>query len=271
MAYYLETAIGMYAQTLSVSNEFDSTVVNRLSSLWLSHYDDDELNSHIGGHLQTVPSHKFVALIYQLSGRLDEPKEASEFQKVLQPLLYRLGKEHPFHCVYQLITLRDAHIHAPNLSKARQSSSHSRKSTGGGVAADGPTGRGRAALAVLHRIAKSSSKTAQRLKNLDTYCAAAIAWCNWDARPLNKLLAKKKGGQAPQIEPTQPISRLQDLDIPVPTATLPVDPSAQYKTFVRIKRVSSSFSLAGGIHLPKITTMYGSDGRSYKQLVSIEA
>ena len=54
--------------------------------------------------LKYISTHKFLPLAYQLVSRLSPDPEAEMFQKLLQSLLRRLARDHPYHILY--------HIHA---------------------------------------------------------------------------------------------------------------------------------------------------------------
>jgi hypothetical protein len=60
------------------------------------------------------------------------------------------------------------------------------------------------------------------------------------------------------------------LEIAVLTADQPVDSTGRYDHgVVGIARFGDTYSLAGGIHCPKILICYGTDGLEYKQLVKV--
>ena len=48
-----------------------------------------------------------------------------------------------------------------------------------------------------------------------------------------------------------------------------VDPSGKYDNIVSIQQFRDKFKLAGGINLPKILTVVGSDGVERRQLVKV--
>lgn len=262
-ASYLEAAITMFARTLAISNEFDSTLVNRISSLWLSHFRDDALNSKIGPSLASIPSFKFVPLMFQLSGRLDAHEEGSSpFQTNLQELVVRLGIEHPFHSTYPLLSLRDSHMEKEHRAVKKKSTySSSRKSLGSKGGTGVASSRGRAAGHVLERIVASGKLAASRVQLIEVYTEAAVEWCQFDTKHLSK-------GSSFNLEPSLTIGRIKDLAIPIPTIQLAVDPSAKYASFTSLQRFDTKFSIASGLHRPKIINCIGSDGREYKQLVS---
>jgi ataxia telangiectasia mutated family protein len=57
--------------------------------------------------------------------------------------------------------------------------------------------------------------------------------------------------------------------VPVTTAYTPLDPTLKYDDCVWVARYEPTYATAGGVNLPKISVCLGSDGVSYKQLVSL--
>ena len=67
---------------------------------------------------------------------------------------------------------------------------------------------------------------------------------------------------------TPKLSRIRDLStVALPTVDLAVRPEADYSSIVYPQKYIPTFNLVGGIHLPKLVTCLGSDGRYYRQLV----
>ena len=78
----------------------------------------------------------------------------------------------------------------------------------------------------------------------------------------------RASGEVLTIPKSMVIRRLQNFRVPVATANTPLDPTMRYEDCVWIDHYKPEFTLAGGINLPKICVCFGSDGESYKQLVS---
>ena len=67
---------------------------------------------------------------------------------------------------------------------------------------------------------------------------------------------------------TSKLSHIKDLhNVALPTVDLPVQPTGNYSSIVYPQKYMPAFHLVGGIHLPKLVTCLGSDGRYYRQLV----
>lgn len=257
-ATFLRTAIAMYSKALAVADEADDSLI-RLCSLFLSHHRDDALNTKIGRSLSEVPSHKFIPLLFQMSSRLGESSvigaERSPFQDNVHAILLRLATDHPFHSLYQLLTLRDSNLEQPARSRHRPA-----PGTKANEYIKGPkTPRTEAASDILRRMAQSKPANSERLKDVDRLTETIIDWA-WTA------VAKSSGEH--QIRSSEKILKIQNVNVPVPTAPLAVDLSLRYESFIRIASFKNKFRTSGGINEPKVMDCLGDDGREYKQLVS---
>lgn len=274
MANYLALAIEMYAHALQVTDAFDQSLV-RLLSLWMSHFRDDALNVKIQTAFTRIPSWKVIPFVHQLSGRLDSPEGGpSPFQTTLQSLLFRIASDHPFHVVYQLFTLRDSHqkptpikeLHAVHGTEKRYT--NRRKSLVGGDVS-GRTPAGQAAAQIIERVAKSSGNGA-RVKRMEKYIDDAMDWCTIG---LKKEKCEKVPGTTAmfQIPKYVPLAKIRDLDLPIPTHGLAVDPTCAYgpSSYVNVKSFKPTFQYLGGQSRPKLTVCIGSDGVEYPAFVRL--
>ena len=67
---------------------------------------------------------------------------------------------------------------------------------------------------------------------------------------------------------TKKLAEIRQLSaVALPTIYLPVDPTGNYSSIVFPMKYCPTYQLVGGIHLPKLVTCIGSDGREYRQLV----
>lgn len=69
---YLQLAIEFYIQTLLLEseNELCSSAMFRLFGLWFSNLNCKEILKEIEEHYQKIPSHKFIALMPQITAHL---------------------------------------------------------------------------------------------------------------------------------------------------------------------------------------------------------
>lgn len=264
----LRTAIDMFGHALAVSDDFDDSLL-RLASLWMSHHAREDLHAGVRATIGAVPSHKFIRIVIQLSARLEDT--TNPFQLILHALFERLVAEHPFHCLYQLLTLRGFGLSQRNDGDRRRSSSGRGSSSSVKGKDDGPrTSRSFAAEKILNKSAKRSATAARRIRDVDTFCQAAIEWA-WLPPDQPKAAAAGKRPPALVMDKNLKIAEIRDLAIPIPTAPLAIDRTCKYGsgTIVTIGHFQRQWVRAGGIHVPKITTCFGDDGKPYKQLVRV--
>ena len=239
---FLRTALAVYAKIIASTDSHDNLVL-RFCALWLATETDNDTNIYIQKALKDIPSHKFVDLAYQLTARLHPAEDgASNFHINLYGLVTRICAEHPFHMAYQVITLA-----APAVRSSRRMSSNVGE-------------RERAAHTLLAQVRATTGRSVE-IDQLERFARCAIAWAREDNGKRGKdgyYVASKDSA----------ILSLRDMLVPVPTASVPTDPTMVYRNIPRLRAYEPRFSVAGGIHHPKIMTCYGTDGREYRELVS---
>jgi len=98
---YVVKAIEFYLKAVAAGGNTDlESEIDRFCGLWLEN-SDVLINRSV---LNAVPAYQFVSWTNQLSSRLLEEK--STFQSTLGELLVRVCLRHPFHCLYQMKSLR---------------------------------------------------------------------------------------------------------------------------------------------------------------------
>lgn len=249
---YLQNAIVMYARSMQFSDKYDDSI-HRMCALWLENSSDDILNDGIRHHIGKIPTWKFAFLASQLTARLDAEDVKSKFQPTLDALLKNLCEDHPFHIMYQVITL----------ARPVQMSSKVHNSARQGKIPRGVNGRELAASNLLDQI-KGIARRTEQVSDMEEFGTAAIEWCDY---PMTK---SRKEFPVPAH---YRIAKLRDLKIPVPTQELPFDKSGDYSPSNQggpafIQSYEQKFTLAGGLHVPKIMLCLGHNGKYYKQLVS---
>lgn len=273
--HFLRRSVAMYARALATSDEHDDAVP-RLVSLWLEHAADAELNRLLSTCLPSIPSHKFVGLMHQLSARLTELPDSADvmvpFQTNLSRLLLRMCQEHPFHCLYAIFALIKTGADAKAAATHRPSPRNTLSVPEGGASqsASPPVLRSTAAEKIWTHIKRRSS-LGKRIRTFEELCLAYVEWAEFDLtsradRYFQNSGSIKKGALRMPPSGELRLARMRDLDIPVATARLEIDATCRYESFVSIVRYGETFTTAGGIHLPKISECIGSDGRRYKQL-----
>ncbi|CED84602.1 ataxia telangiectasia mutated [Phaffia rhodozyma] len=260
---FLRNALVMFAKALAGTDEFDDSLI-RLVSLWMGYFADDDLNKAISSPLVAIPSYKFLPLINQLSARLDRvvEEDPSSFQKSLHSILIKLCYDHPFHCLYQLITHRDSSS-VPEERKSSKRKGRSSLTSSKSTATPPRTGRALAADYILHKYAKKDELSSDRLRDVSRFCSVAIEWSCFNTDHQKPI---PPSTSTFPVDQSCAISKIRDLHIPVPTIDLPLDFTCKYSTFIHISSFGSTWKNLGGIHRPKCTTCIGSDGARYRVL-----
>jgi ataxia telangiectasia mutated family protein len=236
----------MYTLALGLSDQHDDSTT-RMCSLWLEHDQSNDVSASFAGPLQNVPSHKFIFLAPQLAAKLYKHREPTSFDQSLGSLITRLCKQHPFHILYQIITLASG---VPPVRKPRASE-------------PAPEGRGPAAAEMYHAISANEDRplAAKAAKNMKLYADAAVQWCYYTEEGM-------KAGHEYRYPTNAPIVRCPGLPIPIATSPPAVDLTMQYSGIPTFGRYRSSYKVAGGIHRPKIMKCMDTNGKTHMQLVS---
>ncbi|KDN53350.1 hypothetical protein K437DRAFT_241928 [Tilletiaria anomala UBC 951] len=271
----LEQALTMFAQSFITSDLFDNSLI-RFTSLWFENSANNILNAKIENLINKIPSHKFVLLTHQISARLSKPGASpyatpeepnrQRFHRIISLTMARMCKDHPFHTMYSLYAMRSRNVTAES-----QKSSSRRRATLTPSVAPSQTLRAAAADEIWDALLRQKERRGQ-LRDFSLACDSYVEWAildlhNYGTRFFNKsgTLKQSKDIKLPSSRELK-LAALHDLPIPVATIDLPVDISCKYESFVGVARYSSTFSTAGGIHLPKISDCIGSDGQRYRQL-----
>ncbi|KAF8659897.1 hypothetical protein AX16_001781 [Volvariella volvacea WC 439] len=247
---FLKQAIDMYSRSLAASDIFDDDSPVRFCSLWFANFDNPKLQDCIGLALDRIESRKMVFLAHQLSARLSKQQgqELSKPQAHLHRLIVRMCKEHPFHSLYQVFSIK---------AGTRDGRQSSRLSNASAAQPD----RIAAAEEVFDRL-RNDPQCSETLANVEMLCKACIEWATFAIKG-NSFYSGKPPFPVPD---TQRIRKILNLKVPVITFHTPIDPTLRYDDCVWIKNYHSTFRTAGGINLPKISVCVGSDGKEYKQL-----
>ncbi|ORX39340.1 hypothetical protein BD324DRAFT_619326 [Kockovaella imperatae] len=244
---YVKIALQMYARSLTLSDRHDDLTTQMLS-LWLEHDRDQEISKAFAESLRRVPSHKFIFLGPQLAARLDRPKVIDNFNTLLSALMLRLSREHPYHILYQIITLAEGFA-LP--AKNRR------------VSDGGAEGRAPAAAAILSELNNgevSIAKTAVR--QMKAFADRAIQWCLLHTKEEENAAV---GGRL-NLPPNFPLAKLVNLDIPIPTSPPTIDATCQYAGIPTFVRFRTQYQILGGLHRPKKMAAYDSRSVSHFQL-----
>lgn len=254
---FLKQAVAMYSRSLAISDDFDDDSAVRLCSLWFANFDFDkgEFQSQLATAVAQVPSRKLVFLAHQLTARLVKPDSSSRppGQDILQPLVKRMCREHPFHSLYQVFCLQSDRPSSDQRQSGRQTSSTSPSTS--------QIDRAAAATSIFDQLL-SDGASRSRVKDIKTICEASLAFANYPLKNKRKTLPST-------LDIPSQLRAIENLRVPVMTIDIPLDPTSRYNNCVWVQKYERQFSTAGGLNLPKIAVCIGSDGKSYKQLVSV--
>ncbi|KAH3745609.1 serine/threonine-protein kinase ATM [Pelomyxa schiedti] len=238
-AKFLRQAVLNYINSLKFGDKYDISSVFRLCSLWFFNTTDDQINLTMKSSIPQIQSRKFIPLIYQIASRLS--LEKNEFQSALQVLLERCSADHPHHTLWQLFAL------AHGDRRQKQDRHHI-------VDQDKVS----AANAILNHLPQAVSGVLSQMRLLIT---AYIDLASLDF----------KGDSKPKVQ--QPIPLPSNIRVPplhsvaVPTVDTPLDPHCRYSDIISVDGFEKTFTIPGGINLPRCIICRGSNGVGYKQLV----
>lgn len=249
-----------YLRALVMDSKYD-LVIFRLCALWFTYKRSAQFNT-VASH-PSLPSYKFIPLVYQLAARLDSNESESDdasntpqgdvFQKSLQSILTRLLQEHPHHCLYQILALRasgSTSMSSPG-TKRRLVSTASHQD--------------RRAAAASHLIVKAKATNARLetlISDMERLCSAYSELALVELRPDTPTKV------AHPFEARWSIRKIKDLQAAMPTTQITVSPSGRYEGIVTVQSFAAEgYRVVGGINMPKIVECLGSDGLHYRQLV----
>ncbi|KAF9218963.1 hypothetical protein BS17DRAFT_718960 [Gyrodon lividus] len=255
---FLDLAITMYSRCLAASDLFDDDVPIRFCSLWFANFEDRRLQDRLKKAVNRIPSRKFVFLSHQLSARISKPPQGnpSASQQTLQALITRMCQEHPFHSLYQVYCIRPDRS-SQSTSNRRSSARHEAASS-----SQAQVDRSSAASDIFDRLL-SDPIHSNRVKAIEQVCDASIEWAKYPMKD-NRTIKKVKG--VLHVPDNLSIRRLRDVHVPVVTSHPSIDPTLKYDHCVWISHYDPTFTTAGGVNVPKISTCYGSNGEKFKQL-----
>lgn len=97
--------------TTATSLDFSKHVF-MLIGLWFKNCQRDETKDAVDDLMQTslfqIPTYHFVPLIYQIFSRIDTDDNA--FQHTLHKMIIGISRDHPYHCIPQLIALSNGNL-----------------------------------------------------------------------------------------------------------------------------------------------------------------
>ncbi|KAJ1799720.1 hypothetical protein LPJ59_001632 [Coemansia sp. RSA 2399] len=264
---FLRLAVWSFVKSLECCNTFDDSVYS-LVSLIMTHARIPDLHSALSsGILDGVPSHKLLPLSHQLCARLGTDSDA--FHTVLAHLVRRMSIDYPYHMLYHLFALRNA-----NRTSSSTDPSKLLRRTSSYIAQQAPESekmeqrRSEAATSIIVGITTNSPDLGSIVRAIEEMCNMYIELAV--ATVPEKYKSSKLEGRLIEFSSKLKIKKLvKNLppNIPVLTALPRAEAPRDYMCVPFIGTIADGYTLAGGINLPKITRVMGTDGKRYKQLV----
>lgn len=242
-------AVINYFGSITYGDKYD-LVVARVCSLWLLYRKYLQFNDAMDTFRKDGPTRKFLPLMYQLSARLDLKREGKDtnFQHVLQDLIFDMFSNYPSHVIYHL-------LHLTTGSKSFN------------------VGSKRKLVAASGGLQERRSQAASGLISRTTITCAELSQLIDDTMRLWKAYSELAAIELPldtaprvqyPFERHWLIGNLKHLQCPIPTAIRAAESMEDPPTVTHITR---GFKVVGGINLPKIIECVGSDGLVYRQLL----
>lgn len=236
---FAHNAVKFYLNALLTGESSDEDL-DKFFSLFLELSGDEVLQSAIKSELLHLPSYKPLSWCTQILSRVS--KEISNFQESIQRLIFKVCYDHPFHSLYFLTSLLFHEKLAKDTSNASMVS------------------RVAAAAHIRNKLHGSSPVYAKTfLLPVERLCMECVSLAE----------VKSTKGRTLQLEKLKIGSFwLTELPaIPPPTLEIPVS-SVGYKNAPVMEKIDSRISIASsGISLPKVVTVFLSDGKRHRMLL----
>lgn len=236
-AQFASKAVEFYLLAMSI--EPDDQTTDKFIAAWLDSAGDEALNVKLAKLLIKLPSAQLILWTNQLMLRLDDSKIA--FQKVLWKVLHQMVARHPYHTVYQLISLK--HDDGTRVDPKNK-------------VAMAMAGKRAAARHLWNKVMTTSH--GEILMEIDKFCNEIYT--------LAKLKTKAKELDIFQLPETASwISTLPH--IPPPTLLIPIRQLEDYSDLPIMVLVDTKAKLAPlGLSRPKIICFYLANGSHHKLL-----
>ena len=257
----LISALQAYRRSLEAGGWNSQKSIFRMIALWFTHCGGGSNRSRskmetlkvikaVNAELEklinrpTIPSYVFVELSHQIVSRLGSPcAPENDFIKVLEQLVLRIMRDHPYHVLYQIQAL----------------------TRGDRVARAGVCATNEKIVAAKRLLETYSSESNDRklmLSQMERLIEAYIHIAQLKLPQDESLVFHP----LPNDVKKRALCNLKM--IPVPTAPMAVDPACKYPdgSFPYFLHFADSTRLVGGINEPKLLGCHGSDGQLYRQL-----
>ena len=262
---YLNDALEGYAAVLMQSNDTETETVFQLVNLWFGNIQLQFVNDIIRRIVTRDTSYKFIPLTYQIFSRLGS-ETSSSFTTVLDEVIMKLCRDHPYHTLTQLFAL----VHENRVGKCTSSTQEK--------ASPVSSTRMKNAVIILEKLKASSTQLKKKIECLGTTLLTYDELAN---TKIEDQKSKKFSGQISFreiqnrgetfIDKISPM--LQDKDDSGRAYILTHIPSTRkdcnyISTIVHIYQIVDRFCITEtGNSRPKVIECIGTDGVTYKQVV----
>lgn len=280
---FLHIALKNYQRCLVAGDRYDLEVVFRITQLWFDRMEDPAVNQQLEETFKSVPSYKFVPLVYQVASRVSNHQDTGGFQKVVRLALARLARDHPYHTLYQIFALRNGNLgpdgkptrgndqfgvmsHNTDLDKVAAAEQFLSNLVADGQGLKGSrNASGRQKGVSKEPVATASGGGILDKELLDQMSSLVNAYVELAALPAP---AGHVDSLPDQPFPAQIRRRVKDLKrIPVVSSSLEVDPSCTYQEIPYVVTFGERISFVGGVNKPKLIKCLDSHGCEHRQLV----
>ncbi|OLY81988.1 Serine-protein kinase ATM [Smittium mucronatum] len=286
-SYFLSTAIWYYARCLFVGNSHDKFAIMALVSLWLSNSNNDKAMATLKKvGIYRIGSYKWIPLAYQLCARLNDDgigNESTNFQPLLRGIITRMAVKHPYHTLPILFSLKNANNNIGSIGSDSQIAEKTRTRTDS-LKLD--ESRNKISSQIIDKASESNDKLKSIVSSFDFLFDAYIQLANTpESDSIRRDSAAINGKKLVFFNRNMLVLKLPELShVPILTAHIKIDSLGSYSDLVSdqhkaslnevchngpifMTSIEKGYKLAGGINLPKIIKVSGSDGRVYTQLV----
>ncbi|KAK0178060.1 hypothetical protein PV328_002041 [Microctonus aethiopoides] len=237
---YLLLAVQNYLMTLQTGDNHNFLIF-RLVSLWLNNTDNNDLNKLFVVHLNNIPTFKFIPLMPQLAPHITNITNANQFKMQIYDLVKRCAEDHPHHTLPILFALMNNYADY-EYNKMSQPEA---------------TERELGAKKLINQLNKSELSPIITEMNSIANALIMFAYLSFNAKP-----------QFNSIPLNQKIWKIKNFQHSLlPTITLDIRPSGDYKDIVSVYKYDHHFEGVGGVNAPKKIICIGTDGIERKQLI----
>ncbi|PVU89723.1 hypothetical protein BB561_005189 [Smittium simulii] len=291
--YYLSTALWYYSRCLIVGNKYNTFAANAIISLWLSNSKNKKAMltlKKVG--ISKINSYKWLPLVHQICARLGDLEHLTgleNFQSLLKSVILRMACKHPYHTLPTLFALKNANSDQKiekAISKNLINNQITKKDRS--YELQNEESRIRISEQIINRVSNEKTYLAEIINIYDKLSIAYIQIANATIPEVIKKDALSISGKKTiSFNKSWYLSKISKMkNIPILTADLKIDIAGRYEGCIEINedisiansekgitpvtfisKMDLTYKLAGGINLPKIIKIEGTDGLMYRQLI----